>query len=797
MQETREQLVRVSGGNTATGKAYPPASWNATNFPFSRDATIDMLVAAAAQAHPHRPALVGPHGTMTHEELGHRSDQLAAHLRSLGVGPRTFVASLTDHTAAAVVGLLGILKAGGAYVPLDPRWPARRLRELLGDMRIGYLLTEAAHVAAVVGPDLPDLREVILLDVAAAVPQVADLDREAVSDLWDYVAGMPDPLQAAGFNLPHARGHVYTQAEVDAYASRVVSVVRAAVPEPHRVLEVGCGSGLITRALAPYVDRYVATDPSEVATAAVADWASSHAPQVIVATRFADEIANETVGDTSGDYDVVLLSSTIQFFPHQDYLVDVLTRLARRVVDGGAIVIADVIDPDRSKHGGLCLAPSLFEGLALDGRVRGVRIHHREPGSLPTALVDRYDVVIDIGGEAAWTAPRITTQWHIASCTDSATGTHASSDDPAYVIFTSGSTGRPKGVVVKHRSVVNLIEWVNRVHHVTPDDRLLFATSFAFDLSVYDMFGVLSAGASIRIVPDETLDEPDVVAEMLLSEPITFWDSAPAKLASVLPFVELSEPGAARALRRVFLSGDWIPVSMPDRIRRQFPNAAVIALGGATECTVWSNHFPVGEVDPEWPSIPYGRPMQHARYYLLDRELTPCPVGDPGDLYIAGECVAAGYAGDPVLTAQRFLPEPGGPPGGRMYRTGDRARFLPDGNIQFLGRDDDQVKVRGYRIELGEVQAVLRRLPGVLDAIVLADRQPRGTELVAFVVPCRDADEWSGVDRVHRELAEHLPAYMVPARFVEVATLPLSNTGKVDRAELLRMHNARSGQRRS
>ncbi|MGH3736642.1 MAG: AMP-binding enzyme [Micromonosporaceae bacterium] len=132
-----------------------------------------------------------------------------------------------------------------------------------------------------------------------------------------------------------------------------------------------------------------------------------------------------------------------------------------------------------------------------------------------------------------------------------------------------------------------------------------------------------------------------------------------------------------------------------------------------------------------------------------------------------------------------------------MYRTGDKARYLPDGNIEFLGRDDDQVKVRGYRIELGEVQAVLRRLPGVLDAVVLADRRPRGIELVAFVVPRRDDNEWSGVDHLHGMLAEHLPVYMMPARILGLDTLPLSGTGKIDRAELLRMHQAQPGRRRS
>jgi len=162
----------------------------------------------------------------------------------------------------------------------------------------------------------------------------------------------------------------------------------------------------------------------------------------------------------------------------------------------------------------------------------------------------------------------------------------------------------------------------------------------------------------------------------------------------------------------VFLSGDWIPVSLPGRLRERFPGARVISLGGATEATVWSNVFPIEEVDSTWTSIPYGRPIENARYHVLDAGLAPCPIGVPGDLYIGGDCLADGYAREPELTAQKFIPDPWGRDG-RLYRTGDRARYRPDGNLEFLGRRDHQVKIRGFRIELGEIEAALAEVLGV------------------------------------------------------------------------------------
>src|SRR6185436_4879623 len=330
-------------------------------------------------------------------------------------------------------------------------------------------------------------------------------------------------------------------------------------------------------------------------------------------------------------------------------------------------------------------------------------------------------------------------------------------DDLAYVIFTSGSTGTPKGVMVRHRPVVNLLRWAHRTFAFSPADRVLFVTSLSFDLSVFDVFGLLAAGGSIRIATEEEIRDPERLLRALADEPITFWDSAPAALEQTVPFLSAVDPALPAALRLVFLSGDWIPVSLPDRIRGRFPGARVISLGGATEATVWSNVFPVEEVDPAWTSIPYGRPIDNASYHVLDAQLAPCPVGVPGDLYIGGGCLADGYAREPELTAEKFLPDPwGARPGARLYRTGDRARYRPDGNLEFLGRRDHQVKIRGFRIELGEIEAALSALAGVREAVVVA----REERLVAYVAGDADADA------LRQALRERLPDYMVPAAFV-------------------------------
>ncbi|GGH14296.1 non-ribosomal peptide synthetase [Mucilaginibacter phyllosphaerae] len=352
-----------------------------------------------------------------------------------------------------------------------------------------------------------------------------------------------------------------------------------------------------------------------------------------------------------------------------------------------------------------------------------------------------------------------------------------SADDEAYVIFTSGSTGTPKGVTVTHKPVINLIEWVNNKFNITASDRVLFITSLSFDLSVYDIFGFLAAGASVRVVADDAIREPAELVKILTAEPITFWDSAPAALNQLVPF--LPEFKVESKLRLIFQSGDWIPINLPDRIRQTFPLVEFVSLGGATEATVWSNYFVVDHINPKWKSIPYGKPIQNARYYVLDHALNVCAIGIPGNLYIGGDCLFSHYANSPRLTAQKLIPDPfSTAPGSRLYDTGDMARFYPDGNIEFLGRKDKQVKVRGYRIELGEIETALSRYKTVVSAIAVLKTDSSGQkQIIAYVIQngvhtsVADFKEW---------LRAYLPEYMLPANIVHLPIFPVTANGKLD-----------------
>jgi L-cysteine---[L-cysteinyl-carrier protein] ligase PchF len=312
--------------------------------------------------------------------------------------------------------------------------------------------------------------------------------------------------------------------------------------------------------------------------------------------------------------------------------------------------------------------------------------------------------------------------------------------DLAYVIFTSGSTGVPKGVMISHRSALNTIEDVNERFGVGPEDRVLGLAHLGFDLSVYDIFGPLIRGGCLVLPDAARRGDPSHWAEVVAVHEVSVWNSVPAQLQMLEHYLRATPGTELHSLRLAMLSGDWIPVALPDAIRARIPQIELVSLGGATEAAIWSIFHRIDEVPADWRSIPYGKPLANQSFHVFDHALQPCPDWTAGELYIGGVGVALGYLGDPEKTAERFIDHPTGE---RLYRTGDFGRYLPDGSIEFLGREDRQVKIRGHRIELAEVEAALLSHPGVASAVALVDeRSALDRQLAAFVEPAiRDRSE--------------------------------------------------------
>ena len=355
------------------------------------------------------------------------------------------------------------------------------------------------------------------------------------------------------------------------------------------------------------------------------------------------------------------------------------------------------------------------------------------------------------------------------------TTTRVKSEDLAYVIFTSGSTGRPKGVQITHANLLNLIRWHIRTFQVTAADKATMQASPGFDAAVWELWPYLAAGATIHIIDDAIRTAPERLRNWMVESGITV-SFLPTALAEAM----IALPWPANTSLRFLLTGADVLHRYP---RPDLPFALVNNYG-PTECTVvaTSGIIPPRSKPDGPPTI--GQAIDGVRIYIVDEQLKPVPEGMPGEMLIGGAGIGRGYINLPELTAQRFLTDPFvTAEASRMYRTGDLARLLPDGQIMFLGRIDDQVKIRGYRIEPGEISAVLNRHPGVEMTCVTARAEESGElRLIAYIVMKAGAD--LRISELRNSLAEHLPEYMVPSKFVKIARLPLTTHGKVDRAAL-------------
>jgi amino acid adenylation domain-containing protein len=349
------------------------------------------------------------------------------------------------------------------------------------------------------------------------------------------------------------------------------------------------------------------------------------------------------------------------------------------------------------------------------------------------------------------------------------------SSNLAYVIYTSGSTGKPKGVMVENRNVVNFFTGMDRAIGCEPGVWLA-VTSVSFDISVLELLWTLTRGFKIVVHGDEG---PGTIADEIDRHRVTHLQMTPS-LARMLT-LDARAFAALGSLRQMLLGGEAVPASLIHHLRRKF-NGEIHNMYGPTETTIWSTTFRVEEVGT---AVSIGKPIANTQIYLLDAERNPVAAGEVGELYIGGDGVARGYLNRPDLTAERFISIPSLAEQ-RIYRTGDLARYQPDGNIEFLGRADFQVKLRGHRIELGEIEAILEDCSGVRQAVVVLREDREGDKrLVAYLVA--ESAAANHTSTLRKVLESKLPDYMVPSSFVFLPELPLTANGKTDRKALLNL----------
>jgi amino acid adenylation domain-containing protein len=353
-------------------------------------------------------------------------------------------------------------------------------------------------------------------------------------------------------------------------------------------------------------------------------------------------------------------------------------------------------------------------------------------------------------------------------------------DNLAYVIYTSGSTGKPKGVMNTHLGICNRLLWMQEAYRLTDSDSVLQKTPFSFDVSIWEFFWPLIVGARLVIAQPGGHQNPDYLVQIIIEQKITTLHFVPSMLQV---FVQVLELENCTSLKRVICSGEALPFELQERFFAR-SQSTLHNLYGPTEAAVDVTYWPCKK-ESHLNQVPIGRPIANTQIYILNHHLQPVPIGTEGELHIGGICLARGYLNRPELTAEKFIPNPfNNDPKARFYKTGDLARYLPDGNIEYLGRMDNQVKIRGFRIELGEIEVALNQHATVRQAVVIDHQDEKDHKrLIAYIVPQLDQKEIE-LDALRQFLQDKLPEYMVPSRFVFLKTMPLTPNGKIDRQAL-------------
>jgi tyrocidine synthetase III len=739
-------------------------------------------------------------GFLKYSQLDERSNRLAQFLyNETGLQKEDRVGILLSRSMELIVSVLGVLKAGGAYVPLDTEYPEERLLYMLEDAGVEVLLTEKNLIefANRIQWRCKGIKHLVCVDSDDIYMERGLLRNELMrKDLWDHVGDTATDAIAVGGWKSSYTGEYLSELDMREYAQNAYLKLKDHLHPNMKVLEIGCSSGLTMFQIAPEVDQYYGTDLSSSILSYTSGLVKEKGYTNITLSCMP---AHEIDQLDEGDFDLVIINSVIQSFDGHNYFRDVLIKAIGKMKQTGLLFLGDIMDEDsrqdlikdltafkqahqeknyRTKtdwSAELFLSKDYLNDLILENIGIEEADYSSKIHSVSNELTRyRYDALLRINkraeskmqGKKKYQHDRGRINEHCAASLNLA----VKADDLAYVIYTSGSTGKPKGVMIEHRGVVNLIHWHNREYEVSEKSRATAMAGVAFDAFGWEVWPYLVAGATLYIINNELRMEPHNLLEFFSIHNITH---SFVSTALVPDFVKASHHKKL-ALSYLLTGGDKLAYLNTKEV-----GYAVVNNYGPTEYSVVTTKYKLSERDGT-RIPPIGSPIDNTTILLLDEDGRLVPVGVVGELCIGGAGLARGYLNQGALTEEKFRANPYNN-GERIYKTGDLGRWLPDGNIEYVGRKDDQIKMRGHRIELGEIESALQSNQNIDAAVAMARLNKEGEkELVGYIV----SNETLQAADLRSYLSTTLPVYMLPTHFVQLAALPLTPNGKVDRKRL-------------
>jgi amino acid adenylation domain-containing protein len=774
--------------------------FNLTAVPAYLGHTLTDLFAQQVRNNAGNTAIVHEAHALTYGELDQAANRLANFLVSKALPENAVIALLLHNSPDLITAMLGVLKAGYIFLPVYAAAPAERLEYILEDAGVTCLITQQDILSAATAASwrVPAVRHLVCIDKHGFGVDLPAKEENVLEELWDWVsADTEDDISAGGWFSSYT-GEKLSREEMDEYAANALHKLKPYLRPDSRVLEIGCSSGITTFAIAPLVAHYHATDLSGKVLSYTRETARQKGMADIVFQRLAAHNIDQV---SEKDFDLIIINSVVHNFPGYYYLKTVLAKAALLLKEKGIIFVGDIpgletrdemitgIVGYKAAHGidqhagrmdfsaDIFIPRAYFDELAFDMPGITSVSHSEKQGTLANELTAyRYDTMIHIdrsSSRVAHTGERKFTEYsrsEIDACAATPPARKIHPDHLAYIIYTSGSTGRPKGVAVTHHSIANYVLWALDTYF--PDKakgNMPLFTSPAFDLTLTSIFCPLMGGHKVFVYSDTAINE--TLYHIFSNLEIDTVKLTPSHI-TLLNYLQLIYTG----VEQVIVGGEELKIQQVSILRSFNREMRIFNEYGPTEATVGCT---VALVDDRYTDI--GKPIANTAIYILDDRLQLTPIGISGELYIGGDCLAAGYYNNPSLTADRFIPDPFRE-GKKIYRTGDAGKWLADGTLALIGRKDDQLKIRGYRVELGEITQHILRFAGISDCLIIPREEADGNlDLVAYITTDKSAEL---IPSLRTFLLQQLPDYMVPAHFVVMTEFPLTASGKINRKQL-------------
>jgi amino acid adenylation domain-containing protein len=771
-------------------------SINSTRSEYPAGKSIAALFGEMAVKYAGKPAVKMENTTLTYKELDQRSNQVANWLISRGVKKETVVAIYLNRSVDMIVSILGILKAGGAYLPLNTDYPFDRLKYILRETKAAVLISEVDYLREVNQLQWysEHLHTLLCIDSKDFYKEVEVRNELMRKELWEYLGSQAKDDIAGGGWASSYTSEPLSRAEMDEYADNALIKLRPYLDKTKRVLEIGCASGITMYKAAPFVKEFYGTDLSQP----IIDYNRQVCREKGFDNIKLRCIEAEDIGLLDErDFDIIIINSVVQAFSGFNYLRRIISYALELLNDKGILFLGDIMDLDKKEEliadvhaykkanpyaaskldfsNEMFVPRAFFEDLRTE--FPAIRSVHQADKvfTISNELTKfRYDVILNVdksSGTVTQAPPKNKYQFDagvLDQFSTGPTGVMPKPDQLSHIIFTSGSTGNPKGVMIENRSLVRTVMNTNYID-ITPDDVVLQACEVSFDPSCLEIFGSLLNGATLCLISKKKLFNTATLQSYLLRNEVTIVQF----VASLFHLHADSNPAIFSNVRLLMLGGEVVSPAHINKVKKACPGLTILNCYGPTENTINTTTF---EIDGEYDLIPIGKPVSNTGVYVLNKQLKMQAPGISGELYVYGDGLARGYVNDEKLTRERFVDDPFRK-GRKMYRTGDLVRMKQDGNIEFLGRVDEQVKIKGHRVELKEIETTFYGIPPVKQAYVSLGKQGI---LSAFVTLHEDIES----DVLKQLLAIDLPFYMIPQYIVKLEQFPLNVHGKIDRNAL-------------